>query len=66
MGGTAAPGIAYNVVHVSCTGAWRVLDFDHLSTVMSHIVHLAEERDWLHAGVPLQDCLDVLQELFPR
>ena len=43
-----------------------MLDFDHLSTVMSHIVQLAEERDWLHAGVPLQDCLDVLQDLFPR
>ncbi|XP_076462802.1 sister chromatid cohesion protein DCC1-like [Babylonia areolata] len=47
-------------------GCWRVLDFDYLSTVMSHIVQLAEERDWMQSGVPLQDTLDVLHDLFPR
>ncbi|KAL8615987.1 hypothetical protein ACOMHN_014949 [Nucella lapillus] len=46
-------------------GHWRVLDFDYLSTVMTHIIQLSEERDWIQDGVPLQDTLDVLHDLFP-
>ncbi|KAK7100068.1 sister chromatid cohesion protein DCC1-like [Littorina saxatilis] len=47
-------------------GKWRVLDFDFMSTVMSNIVHLAEERDWISTGVALHECLEVLQDLFLR
>ncbi|KAK7490469.1 hypothetical protein BaRGS_00018255 [Batillaria attramentaria] len=55
-----------NLRALELQGYWRMLDFDYLSTVMSHIVQLAEEGDWLQTGVPLADCLAVLEELFPR
>ncbi|XP_025111078.1 sister chromatid cohesion protein DCC1-like isoform X1 [Pomacea canaliculata] len=47
-------------------GFWRVLDFDHLSTVLSHVIQLSEEGDWINTGIPLAECIEVLQELFPR
>ncbi|KAL4236383.1 Sister chromatid cohesion protein DCC1 [Mactra antiquata] len=47
-------------------GYWRVLDFDYLVQIMTHIIQLSDENDWLHTGVPIEECLNVLQELFPR
>ena len=43
-----------------------MLDFDYLSTVVSHIIQLCEERDWLFAAVPVKECVQVLEDLFPR
>ncbi|KAK3092052.1 hypothetical protein FSP39_024775 [Pinctada imbricata] len=47
-------------------GHWRVLDFDFLSQVLNHIMRLCEENDWLTSGIPLEDCCQTLEELFPR
>ena len=48
------------------TGYWRLLDFDFLTQVLSHILQLAEEEDWLYTGVPVKSCCDVLEELYLR
>ncbi|XP_061175784.1 sister chromatid cohesion protein DCC1-like [Saccostrea echinata] len=47
-------------------GMWRVLDFDFLTQVLNHIIQLCEENDWLSTGIPLDECCETLQELFPR
>ncbi|XP_052777613.1 sister chromatid cohesion protein DCC1-like [Mya arenaria] len=47
-------------------GYWRVLDFDFLVQVMGHLLQLCDENDWTHSGVPIEECLNVLQELYPR
>ncbi|XP_056017772.1 sister chromatid cohesion protein DCC1-like [Ostrea edulis] len=47
-------------------GLWRVLDFDFLTLVLNHIIQLCEENDWLSTGIPLDECCETLQELFPR
>jgi hypothetical protein len=54
------------MVFVSLLGFWRVLDFDFLTLVLNHITQLCEENDWLSAGIPLDECCNTLQELFPR
>ncbi|XP_062611315.1 sister chromatid cohesion protein DCC1-like [Saccostrea cucullata] len=46
-------------------GMWRVLDFDFLTQVFNHIIQLCEENDWLSTGIPLEECCETLQELFP-
>ncbi|XP_052257411.1 sister chromatid cohesion protein DCC1-like [Dreissena polymorpha] len=47
-------------------GYWRVLDFDFLVQVMSHLLQLCDENSWLDQGIPIQECLSVLQDIFPR
>ncbi|XP_021378871.1 sister chromatid cohesion protein DCC1-like isoform X2 [Mizuhopecten yessoensis] len=47
-------------------GYWRVLHFDFLTQVLNHIIQLSEENDWLRSGLPLEDCCQTLEELFPR
>ncbi|XP_060593222.1 sister chromatid cohesion protein DCC1-like [Ruditapes philippinarum] len=47
-------------------GYWRVLDFDFLVQVMTHLLQLCDENDWTHTGIPIEECVSVLQELFPR
>lgn len=47
-------------------GLWRVLDFDFLTQVLNHIIQLCEENDWLSTGIPLDECLETLGQLFPR
>lgn len=47
-------------------GLWRVLDFDFLTQVLNHIIQLCEENDWLSTGIPLDECLGTLGQLFPR
>ncbi|XP_033736716.1 sister chromatid cohesion protein DCC1-like [Pecten maximus] len=47
-------------------GYWRVLHFDFLTQVLNHIIQLSEENDWLKNGLPLEDCCQTLEELFPR
>lgn len=47
-------------------GYWRLLEFDFLTQVLSHILQLTEEEDWLFAGVPVKSCCDVLGELYLR
>lgn len=47
-------------------GYWRVLDFDFLVQVMTHLVQLCDENDWIHSGLPIEECVSVLQELYPR
>ncbi|XP_045159558.1 sister chromatid cohesion protein DCC1-like [Mercenaria mercenaria] len=47
-------------------GFWRVLDFDFLVQVMTHLLQLCDENDWTQSGIPIEECVFVLQELFPR
>lgn len=47
-------------------GYWRILDFQFLSLVLSHIIQLCDENDWIRAGIPYQECMQILEELFPR
>lgn len=47
-------------------GYWRVLDFDFLVQVMTHLLQLCDENDWTHSGIPVEECVGVLQELYPR
>lgn len=47
-------------------GYWRVLDFDFLVQVMTHLLQLCDENDWTHSGIPVEECITVLEELFPR
>ena len=43
-----------------------MLDFDFLVQVVGHLLQLCDENDWTNTGIPIEDCLNVLQELFPR
>ena len=43
-----------------------MLDFDFLVQVMTHLLQLCDENDWTNTGIPLEECCNVLQELFPR
>ncbi|BFY99517.1 hypothetical protein BsWGS_02557 [Bradybaena similaris] len=47
-------------------GYWRLLDFEYEATVLYHIVQLCEERDWLLDGVNMEECCQVLMDLFPK
>jgi len=47
-------------------GYWRILDFQFLSLVLSHIIQLCDENEWIRAGIPYQECMQILEELFPR
>ncbi|RUS77100.1 hypothetical protein EGW08_015137 [Elysia chlorotica] len=47
-------------------GFWRLLDFEHAATVLYHILQLCEERDWLQNGINMSECVQVLEELFPK
>lgn len=47
-------------------GYWRILDFQFLSLVLSHIIQLSDENDWIKSGIPYQECMQTLEELFPR
>ncbi|XP_078318948.1 sister chromatid cohesion protein DCC1-like isoform X2 [Crassostrea virginica] len=47
-------------------GLWRVLDFNFLSQVLNHIIQLCEENDWLSTGIPLEECMETLGQLFPK
>ncbi|KAH9488294.1 Sister chromatid cohesion protein DCC1 [Bulinus truncatus] len=47
-------------------GFWRLLDLEYSSTVLYHIVQLCEERNWFSEGLNVEECCQVLSELFPR
>nr|XP_022319946.1 sister chromatid cohesion protein DCC1-like isoform X2 [Crassostrea virginica] len=47
-------------------GLWRVLDFNFLSQVLNHIIQLCEENEWLSTGIPLEECVETLGQLFPK
>ncbi|CAL1540282.1 unnamed protein product [Lymnaea stagnalis] len=47
-------------------GKWRLLDFEFSGSVIYHIIQLCEERNWLSEGVNMEECCQVLGELFPR
>ncbi|CAG5116527.1 unnamed protein product [Candidula unifasciata] len=47
-------------------GYWRLLDFEYEATVLYHIIQLCEERDWLLEGVNMEECCQVLMDLFPK
>ena len=51
--------------HIS-SGYWRVLDFDFLVQVVSHLLQLCDENDWTNTGIPIEECVQVLQELYPK
>ena len=53
-------------VVIFVSGYWRILDFQFLSLVLSHIIQLCDENDWIKAGIPYQECMETLVELFPR
>ena len=54
------------VLHCFYKGLWRVLDFNFLSQVLNHIIQLCEENDWLSTGIPLEECVETLGQLFPK
>ena len=54
------------VFHCFYKGLWRVLDFNFLSQVLNHIIQLCEENDWLSTGIPLEECVETLGQLFPK
>ncbi|KAL3869842.1 hypothetical protein ACJMK2_042474 [Sinanodonta woodiana] len=59
--------VALEKLHaVQIDGFWRVLDFEFLTQVLNHIIQMCEENDWLSTGIPMEECLNTLQELFPR
>ena len=43
-----------------------MLDFDFLVQVMTHLLQLCDENDWTQTGIPIEECVSVLEELFPR
>ncbi|ESP05567.1 hypothetical protein LOTGIDRAFT_208569 [Lottia gigantea] len=47
-------------------GYWRLLEFDFLTQVLNHVLQLIDENDWLDSGIPLEECCQTLQDLFPR
>ncbi|XP_055887109.1 sister chromatid cohesion protein DCC1-like [Biomphalaria glabrata] len=47
-------------------GFWRLLDLEYSATVLYHIVQLCEERNWFIEGLNMEECCEVLSELFPR
>ncbi|XP_063402344.1 sister chromatid cohesion protein DCC1-like isoform X1 [Mytilus trossulus] len=47
-------------------GHWRILDFQFLSLVLSHVIQLCDENDWIKSGMPYEECMKTLEELFPR
>ncbi|KAK6179587.1 hypothetical protein SNE40_011911 [Patella caerulea] len=47
-------------------GYWRLLDFDFQTQIINHIMQLCDENDWLNSGIPMEECCQTLEELFPR
>jgi len=43
-----------------------MLDFDYQAQLMTHILQLCDENSWLDTGIPIEECVSVLEELFPR
>ena len=34
--------------------------------VVSHLLQLCDENDWTNTGIPIEECVQVLQELYPK
>jgi len=47
-------------------GYWLILEITYQEKVFSQILALLEEKSWNWTHVPIQDTIDVLEELYPR
>ena len=43
-----------------------MLNFDFMSQVLNHIIGLCDENDWYDSGIPLDECCQALEEIYPR
>lgn len=56
-----------NVLYeASFSGFWRILDFDYLFRIVSHITNLVQERGWPLDAIPHDKALEELSKLEPR
>ena len=45
---------------------WRALDFDFEGQVLSHVLDLRDEEGWNLSEVPIQNCVNTLQDLYEK
>ena len=43
-----------------------MLHFDFIVQVVEEILKLVDEQSWTIEDVPMEDCCDILQQLYPR
>lgn len=47
-------------------GYWRILDESYKEQVFQCIINLVEEKDWDFRNFSLNECCNILEELYPR